>query len=325
MGRRRLSRLDLPQRVYFIHGAYYFFVKGGKPIHLGRDFAVAMAQWASLVGTPKQLATLADVMDRYLLEVAPLKAPRTYKDNIIEMRLLRAAFGHMRPNEVTPPDVYAYMDARGAPVRANREKALLSSVFSHAIRWGVAASNPCRLVKRNPEKRRERLPEVVELRAFKAVAGEFLAAYIDLKYMTGLRKGDLLSLRLENLTDEGIALQQRKNRKRLVILWTPDLREVVARAQALPRRAKSAYLFATHAGKPYSTSGFDSIWQRTMRRALSSGILAQRFTEHDIRAATGSADPQNAQARLGQKNKSSTDAYLRSKAVTRIEPLPKNI
>lgn len=51
---------------------------------------------------------------------------------------------------------------------ANREKALLSNVFSYAIRWGVAKDNPCRHVKRNPEVRRERLPEPQELTAFKA-------------------------------------------------------------------------------------------------------------------------------------------------------------
>src|ERR1700694_850193 len=115
MGRKRKSRLDLPKRVYFIHGAYYLFPKDGKPVHLGRDYAQAMAEWAKLIARPASMTTIGEIMDRYLLEVAPKNAPRTYQDKVKDMRLLREVFGHMRPDEITPPDIYAYMDGRGAP------------------------------------------------------------------------------------------------------------------------------------------------------------------------------------------------------------------
>jgi integrase len=326
MGRKRKSRRDLPQRVYFIHGAYYLFPKDRKPIHLGRDYPQAMAEWVKLIDRPATMNTLTAIMDRYLLEVAPKNAPRTHRDKVRDMQLLRSVFGHMRPEEITPPDVYAYMDGRGAPVRANREKALLSHVFSYAIRWGVAKDNPCRYVKRNPEARRERLPEPAELTAFKAVCPPFLAVYIDIKYMTGIRKGDMLKLRLDqHFTPDGIDLRISKNGKRMVYEWTPDLEDAVKRAKAIKRRVGSFYLFATRTGQPYSESGFDSIWQRYMRRALKDGVLKERFREHDIRASTASADKEHAQERLGQKNKSSTDAYIRSKNVTVVKPLPKNI
>jgi integrase len=326
MGRRRKTRLDLPKRVYFIHGAYYLFPKEGKPVHLGRQYGPAMAEWAKLIDRPAAMTTMAQIMDRYLLEVAPKNAPRTHRDKVKDMRLLREVFGHMRPDEITPPDIYAYMDGRGAPVRANREKALLSNVFSYAIRWGAGKDNPCRHVKRNPEVRRERLPEPEELTAFKPICPDFLAVYVDIKYMTGIRKGDMLKLRLDqHFTPEGIDLRISKNGKRVIYEWTPDLEEAVNRAKAIKRRVGSFYLFSTRSGQPYSESGFDSIWQRYMRRALKEGILQERFREHDIRASTGSADPEHAQQRLGQKNKSSTDAYIRSKNVTVIKPLPKNI
>jgi integrase len=206
MGRRRKTRLDLPQRVYFNHGAYFYAPLVGPRIHLGRDFGPAMAKWAEVVGRPARMRSMGEVMDRYMLEVAPKKSPRTYQDNIKEIAKLRAVFGHMQPYELTAPDIYAYMDARGAPVRANREKALLSHVFSYAIRWGIVKDNPCRDVKRNPEKPRERYAEDCEIEAFKSEASEFLCCYVDLKYMTSMRKGDLLRLRLDYLTDEGIAV-----------------------------------------------------------------------------------------------------------------------
>ena len=54
-----------------------------------------------------------------------------------------------------------------------------------------------------------------------------------------------------------------------------------------PRRIGSAYLFVNRDGKPYinettgETSGFDSMWQRWMKKAEEKGI--QRFTENDLR------------------------------------------
>lgn len=154
MGRRRKSRLDLPQRVYFDHGIYFFVPPNGPKVNLGRELPLALAKWAGLVAPPTKLTTISHLMDRYLLEVAPRKSQRTYADNKIEIGLLRKVFGHMAPDDVLPQDIYAYMDARGARIRANREKSLLSHIFSMAIRWGAAKDNPCRLVKRNPEKPR---------------------------------------------------------------------------------------------------------------------------------------------------------------------------
>jgi len=327
MGRRRKSRLDLPQRVYFNHGAYFFAPPVGPWIHLGRDFGIAMSKWAEIVGRPTRLTNLAQIMDRYMLEVAPRKSLRTYQDNIKEIARLRSVFGHMQPYEVTPPDIYAYMDARAAPVRANREKSLLSHVFSYAIRWGAAKDNPCRHVKRNPEKPRERYPEDSELAAFKSVAGEFLSNYVDLKYMTSMRKGDLLRLRLDSLTEEGIAVTQGKTGKRIVYLWNSDLKAVVDEIKAMRRPLRSLFLFCTRKGQPYSVSGFDSIWQRAMQKALSRGLLMERFTEHDIRAKTltdANALGQDAQKLAGHKSRVMTDRYIKTRRTERIRPLARN-
>jgi len=267
------------------------------------------------------MATMAEIMGRYLLEVARKKAPATYRDNIREMAKLRPAFGHMKPEEITAPDIYAYMDGRGAPVRANREKALLSHIFSFAIRWGLTKDNPCRNVKRNPEKPRGRYIEDVELEAFKAIAGPFLCNYVDFKYLTGMRKGDILRLRLDSLTNEGVSVVLSKTTNRLVYLWTPELRSVVERIRTMPRSVLGSNLFCTREGAPYTTSGFDSIWQRAMQKAIAKGVLGERFTEHDIRAKTATDDPENAQKRLGHKTRSTTDRYIKAHQIERVTPL----
>jgi len=321
MGRRRKSRLDLPQRVYFSHGAYFFAPPAGAWVHLGREFGVAMAKWAEIVGRPAKMTTMGEIMDRYMLEVAPRKSPRTYQDNIKEIARLRSVFGHMQPDEVTAPDIYAYMDARGAPVRANREKALLSHVFSYAIRWGAVRDNPCRNVKRNVEKPRSRYVEDWEVEAFKSMAGELLRNYIDFKYLTGMRKGDILKLRLDSITDEGITVIQSKTGSKLVYIWEAGLKAVVDRIKSMPRSIRGLYLFCSRRGQPYTSSGFDSIWQRTMRKVLEAGLIQERFTEHDIRAKTATDDPEYAQKRLGHKSRSMTDKYVKTRRIEKILPL----
>jgi len=70
--------------------------------------------------------------------------------------------------------------------------------------------------------------------------------------------------------------------------WTPETRQIVQTLLNLKRPIASMFLFATRDGQPYikpdgTTSGFDSIWQRYMRKALKDEAISECFTEHDLR------------------------------------------
>ena len=66
----------------------------GKWINLGRDYGKALAEYGRLVaGSNPRSPTMADLIDRYMREVAPTKAAATYRDNIRQSKLLRAFFG----------------------------------------------------------------------------------------------------------------------------------------------------------------------------------------------------------------------------------------
>ncbi|WP_181919209.1 hypothetical protein [Alkalilimnicola ehrlichii] len=154
MGRPRTKNKHLPPRVYFKHGAYYYVDRAGQWHRLGANLPDAMAEWAKLVEAPVTATRMQSLFDRYMLEIAPRKAPRTYKDNKSEIKALRVFFGDMKPEDVEPRHVYEFLEIRGqtAPVRANRERALLSHVFTKAMQWGVLRYNPCRGVKRITER-----------------------------------------------------------------------------------------------------------------------------------------------------------------------------
>lgn len=300
---------------------------------------------------------MSDLLDRYLIEVVPTKAPRTQRDNDQEIKNLRRAFGDFLPDEITARDIYKYLDGRGAPVRANREIALLSHLYKKAIRWGVAKRNPCVRgeVERNREAPRSRYVEDAELELFKQHASPMIRAYCDFKYLTGMRKGDILTLTRANIQSEGIRYVQRKTRKRhprtgemiareRLVMWTSELRAVVERIYALRQRRRmrvngkrvplpdSIYLFAAKNGTPYydearaKADGFDSIWKRYMAKAKAAaeaaGLPLRHFTEHDIRAKSGTDAAEAGQQGhklLGNTEKQFKAAYDRG--VERVVPL----
>ena len=221
--------------------------------------------------------------------------------------------------------IYAYLDERGktSEARANREIALLSHMFTKAIRWGVVDDNPCRGVERFTMKPRDRYVEDWELEAFCEKSGDFLAAYCAFKVLTGLRQSDILALRLDQLKPDGIHVTTSKTGKRIVIGWSAALRLSVDRLRKLKRPIAGLYLLSTRKGTRYSRDGFKSIWQRKMTAALADPEcpLVERFTEHDLRRKTGSdATADHAQRLLGHTDARITERHYRVKP-EKVEPL----
>ncbi|WP_200256098.1 tyrosine-type recombinase/integrase [Halorhodospira neutriphila] len=286
MGRRRKRDKDLPPRVYLRHGAYYFVDHGGRWHHLGRDKREALRRYADVATVP-QAVSLGAWMDRYLREIVPRKGQRTQRDNAAEMERLRSVFGDMLPDEVRPGDIYRYIDARGAPTRANREIALLSHLYTQLIRWEVVEHNPCRGIERNRERPRQRYVTDEEFWAVHDIAAPVLQLGMRLAVLTGVRLGRMLSLRREHVTDDGLMVPATKGGRPLLVEWTPELRDVVDGLERL-RAVASVYLVARRDGQPYTRDGWQSMWTRTRDRALAEGLIAEPFSWHDLRAKAGS-------------------------------------
>ncbi len=310
--------------MYFIHSAYYFVDRDGKWHPLGRNRVRALAKYGELTEAPGSLLRMGSLMDRYMKEVAPKKAPRTYKNNLYEVRTLRAVFGRMCPEEVTPQDIYAYMDARNAPVAANREKALLSHIFSYGIRWGVLTNNPCRNVARTPEEARDRYVEDWEYEAVWKLAPQAIQCAMDLACITGLRMGDIIYLNIrDNIRNDGLYVEARKRqknkkKKKLLFEWTPELRGVVDRCKTLRGKITSLYLICNRQGQRYTEDAFKSLWQRVIRQAVKKRAISERFTFHDLRAKAGS-DAENPTELLDHDDPRTTNRVYRRK-LRRVTP-----
>ena len=323
MGRQRKTDKHLPQRMYLKSGGYYFVDYMNKWHNLGRIYSKAMAEYGQLTGPDKPCKTISDLLDRYLLEVAPLKAEATYKANISASKYIRAALGDIHIEQLTPQLIYQYTDARKkTPVSANRELALLSHMYKYAIRWGYTGVNPCIRLMRFKETPRARYIEDWEFYAFRDFAGPLIGAYMDFKLLTGLRKCDILRIKRNHIQDEGIHIHISKSKKAILIEWSDLLAEAVKNIQRLDRPVAGMYLFTTRKGQPYSDSGFSSIWQRKMRKAIKEGVIKERFRDHDIRAKAGSdsINLQQASELLGHADKKTTERHYRRRE-QKVRPL----
>ena len=216
MGRKRKidTQLQLPTRVYYRHGAFYYVHHDGRWERLGTDIRNAKRR-AGVMNDPSGLfGTLSYWLDKFIVDCetriglskeAKGLAPRTvddYKDNAA---YLKSYFGKMRPGEVEPHHVGKYLELgrrNERAVRANREKACLSSAFTWLMlqsESGFKGPNPCIGVKRNPEFKNDRYVTDDQMIAVIDAAPRMVSALLRLVYRTLQRPEDILTWDRSNL------------------------------------------------------------------------------------------------------------------------------
>lgn len=308
---RRPENQGLPRRWDHTHGAYYYRVEPGlesqwdgkKRFRLGSTLSEAHTAFGKRVGVTGAVHNVGGLLDRYTLEVVPTKAPKTAYDNRHAIRRLRAVFGEMGLTELQPHHVYRYADLRGKRTAAKREVEVLRHAFTKAVEWGIINRNPfsgnnLRLPGARPRDRYVEDWEIVECLHLPAVRrrGSVRAtqSYIALKLLTGLRRGDMLRLRMADCRDDGIHVTTHKTGKRVVYEWNPERRAAVEAAKLSRPVDISPFLFCNVRGEGYlneatgTASGFNSMWQNFMGRVLKETKVTERFTEHDLRAKCAS-------------------------------------
>jgi integrase len=206
-------------------------------------------------------------------------APATQRDYLGYInRHLRAVFGETVPGDVHSGHIARYLQNRldaGSGVVANREIACLSSVYNFGMRRGDCIHNPCRGVKRNTQKPRTRYVRDDEfLKAFEA-ASEPFQDFLASLYLTGFREQDLRSLRRNQLTPNGIRIEEAKTGKLRIVSWSESLRFFILRACS---RVDGQFVFTNSHGKPWGQWAVQSVVRRL------KGKIGHDWTLHDIRA-----------------------------------------
>ena len=330
--KRNKENRGLPERWRYTHNAYYYRVPTGeeplwdgkRQFRLGKTLSEAHKTFSERIAPFEEVRTMAQLCDRYAAEVVPDKAPATQRSNLYSLQRIRRVFLHNPVMGIQPSHIYQYKDRigkSGSKKTANLDLEVLSHMFTKAIEWGVRNDHPMtnkKVVKYSLPSRKRYVTDE-ELIRFASILPLKWQLYISLKVWTGRRKGELLRVRLSDLTTAGIRFVNNKEPyDSFIVEWTPEIRRIVDSIATLKRPIASMYLFATREGQPYikpdgSTSGFDSIWQRYMRSALDEGVIQERFTEHDLRTKRASEmSLQDAQALLRHTSPNTTRRHYRA-------------
>lgn len=345
---RSKEHTGLPPRWRIVRGVYYYQVPkeqrakwdGKSTFRLGSSLEEAYAAWGQRIEGAKHATTVGELFDRYLIEAVPEKGILTQKENRRAIARLRSVFGPLSLTEVRPVLIYKYAAEREKKTQARREVRVFSHVFTKAVEWGLIDRHPFKgEVRLKGEKPRTRYVEDWEFEAClklvpKRTKGSVLMiqAYIRLKLLTGLRRGDLLRLPIDAFKEDGIHVFPRKTLhstgKKIIIEWSPALREAVTMAKQARPSEVGEFLFCNRRGECYfdeekeTADGWNSMWQRFVKRVRAETGVKVRFTEHDIRAKSASdADSlEHAQKLLTHADSKITDRVYRRKP-EKVRPL----
>ena len=234
--------------------------------------------------------TFQELADRYITEYAEPRK-RSWKD---DRRLLRTEvlplWRHRPACEIRRRDVRELVEAvarRGAPILANRLRALLHTLFGFALAGDIVEVNPVTGVPRpGVERQRDRVLTDVEIRqlwaALEALPVE-MAAGFKLRLLTAQRGGEVFNMRWADLDLAGgwwtIPAEVSKNRlPHRVPLTTPVLtilKVLHQRGVTNARKTAPIYVLAGARGK-------------RQRSEASKSLGIPDFVGHDLRRTAAS-------------------------------------
>lgn len=325
MGRRRITNLDLPPRMHLRSGTYYHVTTTTEKrvwTNLGKDKPAALRKWADIeAGNDCQdgLAALIDDWTKSDAFAALSDNTRAvYKSVIKQLKEAFADFPSVA--DIKPQHVAKWQDDHKSKVMANTGKSVLTTVLNIAVRRGLIERNPAKEIENITVKRRKRYITDDEYLAIRAKANPVLAAVMDISYVTGARIGDILSIRLANITDEGLTIRQEKTDKLQIFRWNPALSKAIEQAKAINRPIRCmTYLLCTMRGKQYQYNQLNIWW---IQARTEAGITDVHF--HDIRgkaATDAKRSGQDYQALLGHTTKAMSDSYIKLEDAQIVEPL----
>lgn len=294
-----LPRMEAIQRKKGV--SYRYHPVGGKPISLGMDKIAAVRKVLDMLGVSGDLGTIGKLWEQFQETSQWTRyAPDTRTDYTQCSIVLLKVFKDARAADIEAPDVARYLRKirKDAPVRANREVALLSNLIGLAIEQGEAKRNPCREVRRNEEQPRTEAPDPADFAAFSAwlskLGGQKAVMGMAAEYaaLAGNRKVEFLDLAWPQIDRAAATIrvkrakQRGKKRGEVIeqIEITPRLAELLDRLEVLRTERDCLYVFRNRFGNAYTASGFKGNWGKLMNQALEEKIVGRRFTFHDLRA-----------------------------------------
>jgi integrase len=255
-----------------------------------REVLSTMAEGRCIKKSPDARTRFKTLAEWYL-NLAEVKAKRSYDRDNWSLRLLLPFFGERLLKDITPGIVEAYRQMRLAtpsgrspknltkPATVNREIACFKTIFNKAMKEGKAERNPCqgvKMLKENNE--RDRVLTLEEYHRLLTECPAHLKSVVRLAYYTGMRQGEIL-----HLTWGQVDLKEG-----FIKLRPEDTK--TSEGRCVPLRGDLLEMFkAIRPGLPLPQVQVFTYAGRTMgsiRRAFESAVKKagiEDFTFHDLR------------------------------------------
>jgi integrase len=192
--------------------------------------------------------------------------------------------------ELTSPFIASLRDklaSKRGRRTANFAMAVVSVACEYGKEQGIISQNPVKGIKRV---RRERgLPKAnrpwtrEECRAALERLPAHLVLPVALAMYTGLRQGDVLTLRKNALRNGHIWRVTGKTEQQVSLPVHPGLAEIL---QSAPDH-DAVTLAATSAGTPWTSDGFRASFNKAMKRLADEGRVGHDLTFHGLRHTVG--------------------------------------
>lgn len=220
--------------------------------------------------------------------------------------------------------------ARGSKAKIRN---IMSALYSHAIRWEWADKNPITSVRQSAK--RQKAPDVLTPEEIVALLSELpnpLRTIIELDAFTGLRRGELIGLRWDDVDFEQLLLHVRRS----VVAMVEGAPKTEASQKDVPLDAQTAEsLFVWRRTSPYpgpgdwvfaspAKKGKQPYWPGTLWRyygkpALKRAEITKHVTYHTFRHTFGTLlnangeNPKVVQELLRHASlKVTTDVYMQA-------------
>lgn len=247
-----------------------------------------------ITAAPRDKLTLSSVLDDYCALHVPKKSKNpdlAVASTKWQFKTYASSLGSKHITAITRAEVrelHARLSEKHGKVTANRVVQMLRRVINWAVRTDrFEGVNPATKIEMHPEKRRKRFLEPAELpRLFAALKQEpsnDLRDFVKLALWTGARKGDILSLRWQDISladNRWRVPETTKSGESYDIALTPEAIEILKERQA--ERKDSPWVFPSR-GVTGHIVDLKGAWKKLLARAKITGL-----TQHDLRRTLGS-------------------------------------
>lgn len=203
---------------------------------------------------------------------------------------LRPYLGSIALRESSPEVIGRWqadrLTAGAGPIAVRHAMDLLGSILEHAFVSGRVSANPARRVKKARSPRREEVrplsPGTIE--AMRAALDTRDATLISVLAYAGLRPGEALGLRWEDIREQTLLIQRaislgeesdtKTRQHRTVRLLAPLAADLRLWRMAAGRPYESELVFPGKEGRPWTQAAYQSWRRRSFNRATQAASLA---------------------------------------------------